>query len=45
VPDVDEIWRADAEKHADNGDVIEIESIGTRIQIWRTFIFPKQPWI
>jgi len=47
---VDEIWQTGAQRHADCGDMVEIET-GSRIPIWWTFAFFKpevviyQPWI
>jgi len=39
--DVDDIWKVDRKQHADNGNIIEIKT-GSRIPIWRTFLFPKR---
>ena len=36
--DLDEIRQPDVEKHADYGEMVEIET-GSRIPIWRTFVF------
>jgi len=39
--DLDESRHRDAEWHADNGGMVEIET-GSRIPIWRTFDFPNR---
>ena len=39
--DLDEIRQPDAEWHADYGEIVENET-GSRIIIWRTFVFPNR---
>jgi len=39
--DFDEIQQPDAEKHADYGELVEIET-GSIIPIWRTSVFRKR---
>jgi len=41
LSDIDDIWQFDSKEHADYGNIIEIDA-GSRIPIWRTFLFPKQ---
>ena len=36
--DFDEIWHADAELHAESGEMVKMET-GCRNPKWRTFIF------
>jgi len=40
-PDLDDIWQAHAEQHANYRDVVEVET-GRRISIRRTFVFPNR---
>jgi len=42
--DLDEIWYSDAERHADCGEMVGIET-GSRIPIWRTFVFRNRKWL